>query len=167
MNLIVNVTENWGIGQEGHLLVSIPVDLQRFRKLTTGRTVILGRKTLETFPEGRPLRGRRNLILSGNPSFYVNGATVVHSLTELREAVLPGEPLSVIGGASIDELFLPYCESAFVTKTFTTSPADRFFPNLDLLPDWEPVCLSEVFEENGLRFQYTDYVNKNVRSFWE
>ena len=112
MNAIVNVTETWGIGQDNRLLLTISSDLRRFRQLTADSTVILGRKTLETFPGGRPLRGRRNLILSGNPSFYVNGATVVHSLSDLREAVLPGEPLSVIGGASVYELLLPYCDTA-------------------------------------------------------
>ena len=146
MNAIVNVTENWGIGQDNRLLVTISDDLKRFRRLTTGRTVILGRKTLETFPGGRPLRGRRNLILSGNPSFYVNGATVVHSLAELRQAVLPDEPLSVIGGASIYELLLPYCDAAFVTKTLLTPPAHRFFLYLDALPDCEQVCATVVFE---------------------
>ena len=159
MNLIVAADAAWGIGKDGEQMVYIAPDLKRFRRLTTGRTVILGRKTLETFPGGRPLRGRRNLILSGNPSFYVNGATVVHSLAELRQAVLPDEPLSVIGGASIYELLLPYCDAAFVTKTLLTPPADRFFPNLDALPDWELVDASEVFEEDGVRFQYLDYVN--------
>ena len=161
MNAIVNVTENWGIGQDNRLLVTISDDLKRFRRLTTGRTVILGRKTLETFPGGRPLRGRRNLILSGNPSFYVSRATVVHSLAELRQAVLPDEPLSVIGGASIYELLLPYCDTAYVTKTLISPPADRFFPNLDELPNWELADASDILEENGVRFQYLDYVNHN------
>lgn len=159
MNAIVNVTETWGIGQDNRLLLTISSDLRRFRQLTTGSTVILGRKTLETFPGGRPLRGRRNLILSGNPSFYVNGATVVHSLSDLREAVLPGEPLSVIGGASVYELLLPYCDTAYVTKTFVDLPADRFFPNLDTLPGWELETTSEILEEDGCRFQYLDYRN--------
>ena len=159
MNAIVNVTETWGIGQDNRLLLTISSDLRRFRQLTTGSTVILGRKTLETFPGGRPLRGRRNLILSGNPSFYVNGATVVHSLSDLREAVLPGEPLSVIGGASVYELLLPYCDTAYVTKTFVDLPADRFFPNLDTLPGWELGTASEILEEDGCRFQYLDYRN--------
>ena len=159
MNAIVNVTETWGIGQDNRLLLTISSDLRRFRQLTTGRTVILGRKTLETFPGGRPLRGRRNLILSGNPSFYVNGATVVHSLSDLREAVLPGEPLSVIGGASVYELLLPYCDTAYVTKTFVDVPADRFFPNLDTLPGWVLENASEILEEDDCRFQYLDYRN--------
>ncbi len=163
MNAIVNVAENWGIGQDNGLLVTISADLKRFRQLTVGRTVVLGRKTLETFPGGRPLRGRRNLILSGNPSFYVNGATVVHSVSDLRDALLPEEPVSVIGGASIYELLLPYCDTALVTKTYITAPADRFFPNLDTLPGWELEHASEILEENGIRFQYLDYRNHSPR----
>lgn len=159
MNLIVNVTENWGIGCGNRLLVSISADLRRFRELTTGRTVILGRKTLETFPGGRPLKNRRNLVLSGDPGLRIEGAEVVHSLEELRKAVAPDEPLSVIGGASVYELLLPYCAEALVTKTLLTPEADRFFPDLDALPNWHAVRISEIMEENGVRFRYVDYEN--------
>ena len=79
IDLVVNVTENWGIGQENSLLVTISADLKRFRQLTTGKTVVLGRKTLQTFPGGKPLKNRRNLVLSGNPSLYIDGAEVVLS----------------------------------------------------------------------------------------
>jgi len=161
MDLVVNVTENWGIGMENNLLVTISADLKRFRQLTTGRTVILGRKTLDTFPSGRPLKNRRNLILSGNPNYAVEGAEVVHSLEELKAAIQPDEPVSVIGGASIYELLLPYCSKARITKTLLTVPADRFFPNLDELSGWRVAEASEVLEENGIRFQYVDYVNDN------
>lgn len=159
MDLIVNVTENWGIGMENNLLVTISADLKRFRQLTTGRTVILGRKTLDTFPGGRPLKNRRNLIFSVNPNYTVEGAEVVHSLEELKAALQPGEPVSVIGGASIYEMLLPYCHEARITKTLLTVPADRFFPNLDQLPGWRIAEASEVFEENGVCFQYVDYIN--------
>lgn len=164
MELVVNVTENWGIGMENNLLVTISADLKRFRQLTTGRTVILGRKTLDTFPGGRPLKNRRNLIFSGNPAYSVEGAEVVHTLDELKAVLQPGEPVSVIGGASIYELLLPYCRTARVTKTLLTVPADRFFPNLDALPNWQRTDASDILEENGIRFQYVDYVNTNPLS---
>ena len=135
MDLVVNVTENWGIGNQNELLVAISADFKRFRQLTTGRTVILGRKTLATFPGGRPLKNRRNLVLSGNPGYQVEGA------------------------ASIYELLLPYCSEARVTKTLLTVPADRFFPNLDELPNWHITETSEILEENGICFQYVDYKN--------
>ena len=129
MDLIVNVTENWGIGCQGRLLVSISADLRRFRQLTEGRVVILGRKTLETFPGGRPLKNRTNIILTTNPDFHAVGAVAVHSEQALFELLrqYPRESLCVIGGASVYRLLLPYCDTARVTKTLTTVPADGDF----------------------------------------
>lgn len=164
MNLIVNVTENWGIGFENKLLVSISADLKRFAKLTTGKTVVLGRKTLETFPGGRPLKNRRNLILSTNPAYTVEGAEVVHSLEELLEAC-KGEDVCVIGGASIYEALLPYCQTAQITKTYGQYQADRFFPDLDALDNWEVVHTEPMLEENGIHFQYIDYGNKKPMAY--
>ena len=163
MELIVNVTENWGIGYRDGLLVRISADLRRFRALTEGKTVILGRKTLETFPGGRPLKNRRNLILSANPDFCAEGAEVVRSLDELRAALRPDEEAAVIGGASVYGLLLPYCETAHVTKTLTELPADRFFPNLDADENWEKTEESEIFEENGIRFRYVTYRSRSPR----
>lgn len=130
MDLIVNVTENWGIGCQGRLLVSISADLRRFRQLTEGRVVILGRKTLETFPGGRPLKNRTNIILTTNPDFHAVGAVAVHSEQALFELLrqYPRESLCVIGGASVYRLLLPYCDTARVTKTLTTVPGGRLLP---------------------------------------
>lgn len=161
MNCIVNVTENWGIGRENNLLVAISADLKRFRQLTTGKTVILGRKTLATFPGGKPLKNRENLVLSRDVSLEIPGARVVHSLEELLEVCrsIPSGDLCVIGGASVYELLLPYCSEALVTKTLCSPEADAFFPNLDQLPSWHVREASEILEENGVRFQYVDYEN--------
>ena len=161
MFAVVNADLRWGIGMENQLLVTIRADLQRFRRLTEGKTVILGRKTLETFPGGRPLRNRRNLILSRDTSFCVEGAEVFHDLPSLL-AALPEDTtdVAVIGGASVYAALLPYCDRVFLTRTLAELPADRFFPDLDALPDWKIAAQSEVMEENGLRFQYIDYVNQ-------
>ena len=165
MNLIVNVTPGWGIGCGNQLLVAIPSDLRRFRELTSGKVVILGRKTLATFPGGRPLKNRVNVVLSTNPDFTCEGAVVVRSqealLEKLRE--YPREELCVIGGASIYAMLLDYCDAAQVTKTYVNLDADRFFPNLDQLPNWEIRRVSELHTENGLQFQYIDYVNLSPR----
>ena len=162
MDAIVNVTQSWGIGSENRLLVSIPEDLKRFRALTTGKTVILGRKTLETFPGGKPLKNRRNLVLSADLSFRPEGAEVFRSEAELRALLrtLDQELLCVIGGESIYRMLLPCCRRAFVTKTFCDIPADRFFPNLDELPGWRLSQSSEMRKSDGLFFQYLDYVNE-------
>ena len=147
MNCIVNVSQNWGIGNSNQLLFSICADLKRFRQLTTGKVVILGRKTLQTFPGGRPLKNRTNLILSATAGFQVEGATVYRSASQLLQALreYPQEQLCVIGGASVYELLLPYC---------------RFFPNLDALEHWTLTAASDVMEEDGVRFQYLDYRNQ-------
>ncbi len=163
MDCIVNVTENWGIGLGGRLLVSISADLRRFRSLTTGKVVILGRKTLATFPGGRPLKDRVNLVLSTDPALTIPGAAVAHSLDELFALCrpYPSDDLCVIGGASVYDLLLPYCRRALITRTLLTPEADRFFPNLDDAPNWHLEKTSEIFEENGISFQYQDYVNRN------
>ena len=159
MELIVNVSADWGIGMGDQLLVSIRADLRRFRDLTMGKTVILGRKTLQTFPGGRPLKGRRNLILPANQALEVPGAEVVHDLPELFAALAPDEEAVVIGGESIYRQLLPFCRIARVTKSYVNYPADRFFPNLELLPNWRLESQGEMLEENGVQFQYVDYVN--------
>lgn len=160
MELVVNVSENWGIGNGGDQLVYISADLKRFRQLTTGKTVILGRKTLATFPGGRPLKNRRNLILSRGIT-AVEGAEVFPDLPSLLKAIAPDEEVSVIGGASVYEALLPYCHKAYVTKTLGTYPADTFFPNLDEMDNWVVTAESEILNEDGVQFKYVDYVNQN------
>lgn len=161
MDLVVNVSENWGIGNGGDQLVYISADLKRFRQLTTGKTVILGRKTLSTFPGGRPLKNRTNLILSGSVA-SVEGAEVFPDLPSLLERLKDCDPeqVSVIGGASVYQALLPYCEKAYVTKTYGEYDADTFFPNLDNMENWEIASTEERQEENGVKFQYVDYVNR-------
>ena len=161
MDLVVNVSENWGIGKGGDQLVYISADLKRFRQLTTGKAVILGRKTLATFPGGRPLKNRTNLILSGSVT-EIEGAEVYPDLPALliRLKDMDAEQISVIGGASVYEALLPYCHKAYITKTYGDYEADTFFPNLDKLENWEIVNTGEMLEEDGIQFQYIDYVNR-------
>ena len=163
MNAIVNVTPDWGIGYDDQLLISIGADLRRFRALTQGKTVILGRKTLETFPGGKPLKNRKNLILSRDPNFSVEGAEIVHSLPELLDRIrnIPRDQLCVIGGAQIYELLLPYCDQVLLTRTEFSAPANRFFPNLDELPNWQETGRTPLFSDCGVNFCYIDYVNNS------
>ena len=162
MFAVVNVDSRWGIGMENRLLVTIRADLQRFRRLTEGKTVVLGRKTLETFPNGRPLKNRRNLILSRDASYHVEGAERFRDLPTLLSALTADTAdAAVIGGASVYAALLPYCERVYLTRTLAELPADRFFPDLDALPNWSVERRSEVMEENGVRFQYIDYVNRS------
>ena len=165
MNLVVNVTKNWGIGYQNQLLVSISQDLRRFRSLTEGKTVILGRKTLETFPGRRPLKNRTNIIMSTNRDFSAEGARTVHGVEELKKAIenLPSENIFVIGGASVYEELLPYCHRAYVTMTDVILPADRFFPDLDRLPDWKRESASPAMTEGHLTFRYLQYIHEKEK----
>lgn len=156
MNLIVAVDENWAIGKGGDQLVYIPEDLKRFQTLTLGHAVILGRKTLATFPGGRPLKGRENLILSATPGYRVEGAEVYPNLEELL-AHAP-EDAFVIGGESVYRALLDRCDTAYVTKIHQAFlEADRFFPNLDDMPQWQVEEHSPEMEYQGLRFEYVTY----------
>ena len=133
MNMIVAVDANWGIGNKNNLLVRIPADHKMFRNETTGKVVVLGRKTLETFPNAKPLPNRTNIILSTNPEYKVKDAEVVHSIEELLEHLKKynDEDIYIIGGASVYEAMLKYVDTVHVTKIDHEYEADAFFPNLD------------------------------------
>ena len=133
LEAIVAVDNSWGIGNKGELLCRVRDDLRNFRSVTSGKTVILGSKTLATFPNGQQLKNRRNIILSRRDDYKVDGAEVAHSLDEALNMLGEDENAVVIGGDSIYKLFLPYCKRIYVTKFDITLPADAFFPNLDEL----------------------------------
>lgn len=154
MEAIVCVSENWGIGLDGDLLFHISADLKRFKALTVGKTVILGSRTLKTFPNGKPLPERRSIVLTRS-EMPIDGAELAHSRQDAID--LAGRDAIVIGGASIYTLLLPYCERVRVTKVFAAPEADSYFPNLDNHPDWRVESKSAVMAENGLKFQYIDY----------
>lgn len=155
MKAIVLVDENWGIGNDEDQIVYIPSDLKYFRETTMGHPVILGRKTLATFPGGSPLKGRRNLILSRNPDFAPNEAEVFPNLESLLAAA--PEDSFVIGGGSVYEALLDYCDTAYVTKIHRAFPADCHFPDLDQRLDWQIVEEEQSQEENGIEFHRLTY----------
>ena len=155
MNLIAAVDQNWAIGKGGNLLCRIPADLRRFQELTTGHAVILGRKTLETFPGGRPLMNRRNMILSRNPAFAPDRAEVFRDVDSLLRAA-PADAF-VIGGESVYRALLPRCTRAHLTKVEGAFPADAFFPDLDADPAWAVTEEGEALEHQGLAFRYVTY----------
>lgn len=155
MRAIAAVDQNWGIGKDGGLLCPIRADLRRFKALTVGHTVILGRKTLATFPGGRPLAGRRNLILSRDPAFQAEGAEVCRCLEDLL--ALAPEDSFVIGGESVYRALLPCCDLAYITRIRESFPADAWFPDLDADPAWEVWETEPPGEEGGRVFQYLVY----------
>ena len=156
MKVIAAVDENWAIGRNGDQLIYISEDLKHFKALTTGHPVILGRKTLATFPGGRPLKGRRNLILSRDPGFAPPEAEVFSSLEELLAAA--PQDAFVIGGASVNHALLDRCDTACITRIEAAFPgADCWFPNLDERPEWKIAEEGPVLEEKGVRFRYVTY----------
>ena len=158
MNVIVAVDQNWAIGKDGDQLVYLSEDLKRFKSLTTGHPVILGRKTLATFPGERPLKGRRNLILSRSPDFAPEGAEVFSDVETLRAAA--PEDAFVIGGASVYRQLLPWCDTAYVTKIDRAFPADCYFPDLEQDPAWERTEESAPLEQDGIVYRYLTYRRK-------
>lgn len=163
MKAIVAVDENWAIGYHGELLVRIPSDQKYFREETIGKVIILGRKTLETFPNRRPLKNRTNMILSTRKDYTVPDATVVHSVEELLEECkkYPQEDIYSIGGESIYKLLLPYCDTVHVTKIDHSYQADAFFPNLDRDPDWKITADSEEQVYFDLTYHFLKYERKH------
>ena len=162
MNMIVNVDENWAIGYQNSLLVRIPSDMKFFRQETTGKVIVMGRKTLESFPGGQPLKNRVNIVLTTDPHYLVKDAIVVHDLKELKEALQPyaSENIYVIGGESIYRQLLPYCDTAHVTKVCNAYQADTWFPNLDELPEWEITGESEEQTYFDLEYYFLRYERK-------
>ena len=164
MNLIVNVDSNWAIGYRGKLLVSIPEDMKFFRSETTGKVVVLGRKTLDTFPGGQPLKNRTNIILTRNPNYQVKGAIICHSVEEVLEELKKynSEDVYIIGGDSIYKEFLPYCDVAHVTRTDHVYDADAWFPNLEDDPAWVLTGESEEKTYFDLEFRFCRYERREA-----
>ena len=156
MNASVVVDENWNIGRDGGLLVHLPGDLKYFKERTYGKTVVVGRKTLESFPGAKPLPGRKNVVLSRNEDYNPKDCTVYHSKEELMEA-LAGEEVFVSGGEQIYLQFMEDCRRFYVTKIYASFPADRSFPNLDEMEDLAVTWKSDVQEEKGIRYQFFEY----------
>ena len=156
MNAIVVVDDNWNIGREGGLLVHLPGDLKYFKEKTLGKTVVIGRKTLESFPGARPLPGRKNVVLTRNADYRAEGCSVCNSKAELLELVKDDE-VFVSGGEQIYRQFMEDCDTFYVTKIYGSFPADRSFPDLDRMPELQIRWKSQMQEENGIQYQFFKY----------
>ena len=166
MKALLSADRNWGIGNGNKLLVSIPSDMKFFRQTTTGKVVVMGRKTLESFPNGQPLKNRTNIVLTSNPDYKVKDAVIVHSKEELLKTLeqYDSENIYIIGGESIYRMMLPYCDTVFVTKIDRAFQADTFFPNLDEMEEWQ---MTEEGEEQtcfDLEFRFTKYERRQEKA---
>ena len=154
MNIIVNVDKNWAIGKGGALLFPIDADLKNFKRLTLNKIVVMGRKTLESLPDGKPLKDRRNIVLSKTLP-ETEGLHVCRSLASLQQmlaskefASFSSDDVFVIGGAAVYAQLLPLCTTAYITKVEAVAQnADAFFPNLDKMPEWRITETSELFQD--------------------
>ena len=165
MNAIVAVDQNWAIGREGQLLFSLPADMKRFRSMTLNGTVIMGRKTLDSFPGRKALPQRRNIVITRCSDFSRENTEVVSSPAAALELLdnPEAEGLWVIGGGSVYTALLSRCKRVYLTRVDAVAEgADTFFPNLDKLPAWEVEHISEPIEENGVTYRFIDYVNTKL-----
>lgn len=162
ISLIVAVDRNWAIGNKGDLLLTIPADMKFFRETTTDNVVIMGRKTLESFPGGKPLINRVNIVVTKNKAYNMPGVIVVNDIeSALNEGKkYSGKNIYVIGGGTIYEQMLPYCEEAHVTYIDYSYEADTFFPNLDQDENWYLEGESEEQTHFDVEFYFRRYLRK-------
>ncbi len=167
MNAIVVADQRWAIGHNGGLLFSLPTDMHRFRSLTLNGTLIMGSLSMNSFPDGKPLPQRRNIVISRDPSSLPEG---VEGAPSPEDAVdLAGGPeaedLWIIGGGSVYAALLSRCRRVYLTRVETqVAESDTFFPNLDKLPNWRVASTGDPIEENGLKFRFIEYVNTQLEN---
>ncbi|MBR5377047.1 MAG: dihydrofolate reductase [Lachnospiraceae bacterium] len=163
MNLIAAVDRNWAIGFKNALLAHIPEDQRFFRSMTEGKVVVMGRKTLESLPGGKPLKNRINIVLSGNKNLEIPGCTVCHSIDDLvcELKQYSSQEIFVIGGEKIYTELVDMCDTAFITRIDREYEADAWFPDLDKKDDWEMVPSGD--DEEHTYFDLIYYFRKYVR----
>jgi dihydrofolate reductase len=161
---IVHADKEWGIGKGNDMMFSLPKDMKFFRETTSGHTVVMGGKTLRSFPNQKPLKNRVNIVLTRGQ--VCDECVVVRSFEELKQEMKrrENEEIYVIGGGEIYRELLPYCHAALVTKVDAVGGAEVFFPNLDEHPDFVCVNEGEPSEDNRLTIHFTEYKNKNVKA---
>lgn len=163
MNFIVAVDNEWNIGKNNALLAKIPEDMRYFREKTLGKTVVMGRKTLESFPDKKPLPNRKNIVITKNPNFKCENTEVFNSLDEFLENIEKFDnDIFVIGGGTIYNELMDYCKYAYITKIFKVFDADTKIKSLDENNSWKIIKKSEIKEWNDLKFQFLIYENTNV-----
>lgn len=165
MKLIVAAAKNWAIGYQGDLLFDLPDDMAFFKETTINKVVVMGRKTLLSFPNGKPLKNRINIVLTTDKDFSEEGCILVNSFDELFEELKKynEEDIFVIGGGKIYNALYAYCSEALITKVDIKVNADTFLHNFDEDHDWYLSYASEIHENNGFKFTFNQYKNKNIK----
>ena len=158
MNAIAVVDRNWAIGRDGKLLVHLPGDLKYYKEKTLGNVIVVGRKTLESFPGGKSLPGRTNIVITANREYSKDGCIICHSKEEALEAVGGYDPerVFVAGGSTIYRQFMDECDTFYITKIDAEFEADSYFPDLDAA-GFDVVWESEPHQENGVVYRFLKY----------
>lgn len=162
MNFIVAIDENWNIGYKGGLLERIPADMKQFREKTTGKVIVVGRKTLESFPGVRPLPNRTNIVLTRQEGFTCEGAIVCHSYDELFRELgkYNDDDIFIAGGGEVYSVMIPYCSMGYITKIHKVYKADTYIPNLDNSGNWEVVSRDGPYHyRDDIYYSYMMYKN--------
>lgn len=160
MKLIVAVDNEWNIGKDGGLLFRLPADMKFFRETTTGKVVVMGRKTLDSFPNGKALPKRENIVLTNNKDFQRDNVTVCNSVEAVLEEIKKynTDDVFIIGGEAVYKLFLPYCDTAYITHVNAVADgADKKFPDLSALSEWKLSEKGEPFDDNGIEISFCTY----------
>ena len=165
MKLIVAVNNNWGIGKGNDLLYHLPSDMKFFRSTTKDNIIVIGRKTLESFPNAKPLPYRTNVVLTRDTTYTAEGTVILNNPDDVIQYAKNNSDREtyICGGEEIYKLFLPFCTEALVTKVDDACEAEKFMPNLDNDKNWELCVKSETINENGLDFCFCTYTNKNYK----
>lgn len=152
LSIIVAVAENWAIGKGNRLLWHISDDLKRFKKITSGHPVIMGRNTWLSLPV-RPLPGRKNIVITDNPEEQFEGAVMAHSIDEAVSFCPDGEECFIMGGGSVYRQFLPMCNTLYITWVCESFDADTFFPKIDPA-EWVLDSSEKIHDDPSVPFKY-------------
>jgi dihydrofolate reductase len=167
LNSIVAADRNFGIGKDGGMLFHIPADMKNFRRMTTGKVVVMGRRTLQSLPGGKPLRDRVNVVLSTDKGYEVEGTTVCHSIGELMELLKSHDTddVFIIGGETVYQELIGYCRYAYITKIDSVMSADKYFPDIDAMDGWKQVKTLAEGAHDGINYAILFYENTAVKTF--
>lgn len=165
ISIIVAVSEDWGIGKDNELLWHISEDLRRFKRLTSGNTIIMGKKTWESLPR-RPLPNRKNIVLTDIPGEVIENSITAYSIPDALARCEKDEEIFIIGGGSIYRQFLPLADRLFITHVHRKAPADIYFPEIDM-GTWKVTekeeCITD--DELGIPYTYAIYERINAEAF--
>jgi len=157
ISIIVAVSDDWGIGLNNDLLWNLPEDLKRFRSLTIGNTIVMGKRTWESLPK-RPLPGRINVVITDNPGETFEGAVTAYSIEDAIQKCSSEGEVFIIGGGSIYRQFMPIADRLYITHVHKKTQADVYFPVIDPVV-WKVVATEEFASDspNSIPYSYVIY----------